>query len=497
MSHGGTLLILPEYVQQHARDRGDAIALTDGQNSRSLRDLADAMNRVAAALAGMGVQTGNHVCLLSGNSLWAYEVMLGIWRAGAVYTPLSPMLTADMLATQIADCGANILWVGQGCEDLAQSVAALRPMNLIHQGDALAAGGNPAGPARDDLATLIYSSGTTGTPKGILHSHAARLNMASSLEQCLHVDPQSCAIVATPPFTNGTMICLLPILLAGGRARLMKKFSVAEFCDIVRHERPSHVFLVPTLLRQLIHDPAFSSLDLSCFKAVISAGAPLAETLKQDLLAAFGTAFSELWGLTEGVASFISGVEMKQRITSVGRPLSGSELRLIDAEGREITDGVGEIVGRSTYLMSGYLNRQAETRAMEWRDDQGHIFLKTGDLGEIDGDGYLTLKGRLKDMIISGGINVYPQDLELLLMQHSDVVDAAVVGQADDKWGEVPVAHVLVKSGSPARAEDIRQWANSHLAKHQRLAGVVLRSTDFPRNALGKIVKSALKDQTP
>src|SRR5690606_19081974 len=209
-----------------------------------------------------------------------------------------------------------------------------------------------------------------------------------------------------------------------------------------------------------------------------------------------GHCFHEVWGFTEGVASVIFPDEVQRRPASVGRAFSGTEIRLIDEQGCELQPpATGELVGRSTMMMLGYLNRDDANEAIRWIDETGEVFLRTGDMGEIDAEGFITIRGRLKEMIISGGLNVYPTDLEAVLRQHPDVSDAAVVGVPHEKWGESPVAFVIACAGTSLDGAALLEWVNQRVAKHQRLMDLRLRTADFPRNSLGKVLKLELRKE--
>lgn len=327
---------------------------------------------------------------------------------------------------------------------------------------------------------IIYSSGTTGKPKGIVHSHAARMAMAQATAKDLRFPDNGRALILTPPHSNGTLICLLPAVLVGGALVLAERFDPRQIITLIGRQRVTHAFMVPTMLQQIVDVLPAGSNELDSIQTLVSAGAPLAPPLKARLVAMFGDRFAELWGLTEGVASLIRGSEMVVRPDSVGRPLSGTALRIAGDE------PTGEIIGRSPYLMTGYQGRADEG----WADEAGERWLRTGDIGEIDEAGYLRLRGRMKDMIISGGLNIYPQDIEAELCRHPAVRDAAVVGVPDPHWGETPIG--FVETSQAVEMEVLLQWANERLARHQKLRRI-LAVDRFPRNALGKPLKDELK----
>ena len=250
------------------------------------------------------------------------------------------------------------------------------------------------------------------------------------------------------------------------------------------------------MCRAILDHPDVGTADFTCFECALTAGAPMPEQMKIDVRKLTGDHLYELWGLTEGVATVISPAEMTKRPQAVGRPIPGCDIRTIDDEARENTGrGAGEIVGWSTSLMDGYWNRPETSEELKWTSADGQWFIRTGDMGEIDEEGYLTLRGRAKDMIISGGLNVFPIDIESVLLEHAEVADVTVVGCPHEHWGETPVAFVIPREGSTVRPDELKDWTDKRLAKFERLADVVLRKQDFPRNTLGKVIKNQLRDE--
>jgi acyl-CoA synthetase (AMP-forming)/AMP-acid ligase II len=347
------------------------------------------------------------------------------------------------------------------------------------------------------LANIIYSSGTTGTPKGIAHTHGARWQFGC-MGSTLGMKASSRTLLTTPPHSNGTWLMLLSTLLVGGTIILVPAFDANLVVQLIERHRPTHALLVPTMCRTLLDRAGIGATDFGSFECVLTAGAPMPRQMKEDLRRLTHDHLYELWGLTESLATVISPGEMASHPDSVGRPTPGSELRTIDSNGRENTgQGPGEIVGRSNHLMRGYWNRPDANREITWTSDDNEIFLRTGDIGEIDDDGYLILRGRAKDMIISGGFNIFPVDLEAVLLESKAVRDAAVVGCADEKWGETPVAFVILHEHAVMDSEALKIWANARLAKYQRISKVILTRVDFPRNTLGKVLKNELSYRLP
>jgi acyl-CoA synthetase (AMP-forming)/AMP-acid ligase II len=241
--------------------------------------------------------------------------------------------------------------------------------------------------------------------------------------------------------------------------------------------------------------PDFDDYDLSSYRLKFSTSAPFAAELKADILKRWPGGLVEFYGMTEGGGTCaLAAHEFPDKLHTVGRPMPGHDVRLIDEDGREVAQGqVGEVVGRSAGMMSGYHNRPDKTSEAEWWSPDGQRFIRTGDVGRFDEDGFLTLMDRKKDMIISGGFNIYPSDLEAELARHEAVLESAVVGVPSDRWGETPVAFVALKPGVSASADEIKAWLNARVGKTQRLADLRLVGA-LPRSHIGKVLKRELRD---
>jgi long-chain acyl-CoA synthetase len=339
---------------------------------------------------------------------------------------------------------------------------------------------------------LIYSSGTTGTPKGIVQSHKMRWG---------HVNrgggsgygPNSVTLLSTPLYSNTTLVSFFPTMALGGCAVLMEKFEVAKYLDLAQRHKVTHTMLVPVQYRRIMEYADFGKFDLSSFVMKFCTSAPFSAALKADILARWPGGLIEYYGMTEGGGGCVLiAHEHPDKLATVGRPLPGVDVHLIDEDGNEVATGeIGEIVGRSGSVMNGYWNRPDATEAAIWRNAEGVEFIRTGDVGRFDADGFLTLMDRRKDMIISGGFNIYPSDLEAVVLAHPAVADVAVVGVPSDAWGETPVAFVVPQG--EADAEEIRNWANAKVGKTQRLSAIKLVDS-LPRSAIGKVLKRELRD---
>jgi acyl-CoA synthetase (AMP-forming)/AMP-acid ligase II len=276
---------------------------------------------------------------------------------------------------------------------------------------------------------------------------------------------------------------------------MMPMFNPEDFLKTVQEQQCTHTFMVPTQFQAIIDHPDFDKYDLSSLRIVVCAGAILPLPLKKRLLEKLGNVLMELYGLTEGVGTTLKPEEMRTKTGSVGTPISGTEIRIIDDDGREVAVGKpGEIVGIGPGGTEGYHNRPDATREIIWKDEIGRTFIRTGDMGRFDEDGFLYILDRKKDMIISGGINVFASDIEEVFLQHDDVRDVAVIAVPHDKWGETPLALVIRKDAAQGSEEELKEWANAKLAKHQKVRQLQFCEEDFPRNALGKVLKRQLRE---
>lgn len=492
---------LSEQVAIHGKFRANDIALQYGDHQISWSAYDTSGNKIGQRLMSAGIEKGDRIAMVVNNHSWAHELLLGIWRAGAVAVPLSPMLDASSLARMLSDAGAKFVFSSSDYDELViQATSA--GITHIPEGDSFRSwlGESPDDAPKveltaEDLAVIIYSSGTTGTPKGIAHNHASRHSFASGFAAEFRFQSRSVALSSIPMHSNGAWLSWSPAMWIGARTVILPTFTPEAFIKAVKKHSPTHGFIVPTMAKALLTHPEIEHAGLDCFEVAITAGSPMPEATYNKINQLTGNALYELWGLTEGVATVITPPEKLERPCSVGRPMLGCDIRLIDAHDNDVTfSGVGEIVGRSAGQMSGYWNRQDANTDLLWRSKEGKSYLRTGDLGEFDCNGYLTLRGRTKDMIISGGLNVYPVDIEALLIRHDAVSDATVIGVEDEKWGETPVAFVILTATyEHTNPDTLLAWANKQLATHQRLSKLLIHTGDFPRNTLGKVVKPQLK----
>jgi acyl-CoA synthetase (AMP-forming)/AMP-acid ligase II len=422
-----------------------------------------------------------------------------------VVAPLAPGVTPASLQGMLRDADARLLFMDASVRDtVGPTEADAIPRIALDDSDAgtpfsqwLAPVGTQPQPVTipPELPfNIIYSSGTTGEPKGIVQPHSMRWAYSKRAANYGY-GPDTVTLLSTPLYSNTTLVVFFPTLTYGGTVVLMPKFDALAWLQLAEKERVTHTMLVPVQYQRLMARPEFDTFDLSSFRFKFSTSAPFAPALKADVLKRWPGGLVEFYGMTEGGGSCILEAHVYlDKLHTVGKPAQGHDIRLIDDAGHEVAPGeAGEVVGHSPGMMKGYHKRPDKTREAEWFDPQGKRFIRTGDVGRFDADGFLTLFDRKKDLIISGGFNLYPSDLETVLRQHPAVQDAAVVGVPSEQWGETPVAFVVLKAGQRVEAGELKAWANERLGKTQRLAD--LRFTDeLPRSAIGKVLKRELRD---
>jgi acyl-CoA synthetase (AMP-forming)/AMP-acid ligase II len=502
-------VMLPDVVALHGKWRAARTALIEGGRRLTWRKFERETARAANGLAMLGLSSGDRIAVLMDNSLEMVVLLFGILRFGAVAVPLNVSISDAAVARMIEDADARAVFASRRhCrrvdELCAQSETVARAVRVALGGEdfgwtefhAWLAEQSPEWHATVDPAqecNIIYSSGTTGVPKGIVHTHGSRMHWAVDLALVLRYRSDCVTLCSLGLFSNITWVAMLCTVLVGGTMVVMPSFDAAAAIELIARERISHGTFVPVQLQRLLAVPNLERLDLSSLDALMCCGSPLAPDIKREFPRRFNCHLIELYGLTEGLCTILAPEDFESKIESVGKPFIGTDLRIIGEDDQEVPQGeTGEIVGLSPLLMSGYHGNDAASREATWTDGRGRRWLRTGDLGRLDAGGFLYIVDRKKDMILSGGQNIYPADIEAVMRTHPGVADVAVVGVRSLQWGETPVAVVVPAPNAPLLEQVLVEWTNARVGKQQRIRRVLCRAS-LPRNANGKVLKRELR----
>ncbi|WP_379553459.1 class I adenylate-forming enzyme family protein [Qipengyuania sp. DGS5-3] len=487
----------------NAAAQPDALALRDDTGDLSWAELHDRVERIAAKLIETGLERGQSVAILGTSSSNYALVFLAAVRAGGVAAPLTTSASPDQLKGMAADSGARHIFIDRRkLNELGDD--CFPSMEQIMLDEELEGWMAPEGarapefrPQPSDPFNIIYSSGTTGTPKGIVHSHQMRWRQfASTAASYLEGGLEVRSLASTPLYSNTTMVAFLPPLLAGGTVRVMGKFDCARWLDHAQSDRTNVTMLVPVQYQRLMDYADFEKFDLSSLALKYCTSAPFSAELKSEVLQRMPGGLIEIYSMTEGgVVCLLACHEFPDKLHTVGRPAPGSELKVLDDDDNPVAPGeAGNLIGLSQTMMAGYKNQPDKTREGYWTDPEtGIAWQRMGDIGRVDDDGFVELVGRAKDMIISGGFNIYPVDLEDALTEEDSVAEAAVIGVPSKRWGETPVGFVRLRDDE-ADVAAILAAVNARLGKTQRLA-LLHAIEEMPRSHIGKLLKTELRDE--
>jgi long-chain acyl-CoA synthetase len=490
-----------------------ALVWDEGRGRRTYRELNERADALASALAsGLGVQRGDRVALMMYNGPTLLETMFGIWKAGATVVPLNARFTPDEVAYHVADSASTVLIGGR---DFAAQLIEMRPRieagTLVLEGggegaidlDGIAAAHAGQAPpqvdvADDDVAWIAYTSGTTGRPKGAMLTHGCLSFVAVSwLADLQRLEPEDVGLYAAP-LTHGAGIMALAFTMKACTQVLLQPtgFDPARFLATIARERVTHTWLVPTQVKMVLDHPGLDQADLSTLQTIVYGGAPMHVEHLKEAIRRIGPVFVQLFGQTETpmTATYLRREEHivdgpgSERLASCGHVRSGMEVAILDAEDRRLPPGeIGEICVRGPAVMKGYWQRPeatAETLRNGW--------LHTGDIGRLDDHGYLYIMDRSKDMLISGGLNVYPREIEEVLLRHPGVTEVAVIGVPNEQWGETAMAVVVCADGAQVTEADLKDFASEHLAPYKKPRAFEFVAS-LPKTTYGKIDKKALR----
>ena len=501
----GTLL------PRHARYRPDHLCLAVGDERLSYRQFNTRVNALANALLAGGIAKGDKVAAILPNGV---ELMTLYWAAakiGVVFVPMSLLLRAPGLETLLRNSDSVMVFADAAFVDDFETIRSNLPAIaddryvLVGEADtqlryrsydelvADASADNPpdAKLGDDDPYNIMYTSGTTGAPKGIVHTHYVRANYCTHFASAFRMKPESIVLHAGSIVFNGAMLDLMPWMFVGCTYILHESFDAECVIRDIAAEKVTHIVMVPSQIIALLDHSDFDPDSLQSLEMILSVGAPLLLEHKNRLNRALPNRFYELYGLTKGFMTVLDCNDALRKTGSVGVPPPFYEMRIVDSDGNECAIGeTGEICGRGPLMMPGYYKRPDLT-------DEAIVngWLHTGDAGYIDEDGYLFLVDRLKDIILSGGVNVYPHVIEEVMSTHPAVAEVAVFGIPNDKWGEVPVAAVILRQGQSVGATVLVEWTNQRVdAKFQRIADVFVMEA-FPRNVAATTLKREICEQ--
>lgn len=469
-----------------AGDFGSAPALRDDHDALDHRGLDARTEAFADQLRDRGIGAGDVIAVMLPNRIELLIAIFGAWRLGAVVTVVNPAFTASEAAYQLEDSGARLA-IAENRDDL--------PIPTLDVSEMRTEATSPVEPhplQLHDLAFLIYTSGSTGRPKGVMLDHANVEAMTSQIVDHAELTAADHCLLFLPLFhANALMVSAIPPLRVGGQVSILRSFSPTTFFDEVERLRPTYFSGVPAVFAMLTALPAEVQPDTSSLRFVVCGAAPVSAELLEACQRRYGFELIEGYGLTEATCgSAINPLHGVRKLGTVGPAVDGQQIRIVDEDGDDQPPGEpGEILIAGPTVMRGYLGRPEETA-----ETVVDGWLHTGDVGTLDGDGYLSIVDRIKDMIIRGGENLYPKEIEAVIGGVDGVLESAVVGRPDGVMGEVPVAHVVTHPDATVTEEQILDHCRQHLMRVKVPVEVHLVA-ELPRNPVGKIDKPALREQ--
>ena len=490
-------------LRNHAAQTPAAPCLTFRDETLSFGEMDARASRVANALTAQGVHPGDRVAMIARNTPAHFELLFGCAKAGAIFLPVNWRLSAREIAGILGDGAPALVIVEDDLQSLLTETTSL-PATIELGGysawrDAGAAGDDGRQPFPDDPLLILYTSGTTGLPKGAVLSHDNLSYLARMAQELWGFTASSVNLVAGPLFHIGGIGYAMTGLSQGGHTVLMQQVVPAEIVAAMCEHRVTHGFFVPTVIQMLLEVPGVADMNLTSLERILYGAAPIGEAVLKRAMEVFGCGFSHAYGMTETAGTVVTLAPedhdpdgpRAHRLRSCGLPMPWNELALIDpATGKPVATGeVGEIRIRSKVNMLGYWNKPEETAKAITPDG----WLCTGDAAWQDADGYVYIHDRFKDMIVSGGENIYPTEIENVLYDHPGVAAVAVIGVPHERWGETPRAFVVARAGMQPTEAELIDFARERLARYKCPTSVAF-VTALPQNASGKILKKEMRD---
>ena len=488
------LMHLAALPDERAASHPGGPCLADEDRELDNAAFAAEVRRVSHALVEMGIGRGDVVAVVLPNSVELVTIMFAAWRLGAALTPVNPALTRPEVQYQLADSGARLVVADDSSLSKVEGgVAGVCVVDeLLRRDDATDV--MPRRTELDELALMIYTGGTTGRPKGVMLDHANLVATAAMIVDWFEMTAADRCLLVLPLFhVNGIMVSVVSPLVAGGSTVIAPRFNPKTFWDLVERVRPTYFSAVPTIYAMLTGLPPEVRPDTASLRCAVCGAAPMPAAAIHAFEDRYGVRILEGYGQSEGtVVTTANPLTGLRKPGTVGLPLPGQEVRVVGTHDEPLPPGqVGEVTVRGPNVMRGYLGKPKET-AETLRGG----WLHTGDLGRFDEDGYLVLVDRLKDMIIRGGENIYPKEIEDALHTHPSVLEAAVVGRPDPLFGEEPVAFVVLRPGLTVEPDELIEHCQSVLAKF-KVPRAVFIETNLPQTSIGKIAKPVLRERIP
>ncbi|WP_096200686.1 class I adenylate-forming enzyme family protein [Bacillus sp. FJAT-45350] len=502
--------LLVDFLEKQSEKHSNKNSILFYEDTYTYSELNSLVSRFATGLfTNFGIKKGDVVAIQSSNSVEYVITLFACWRIGATLTPLNPALKSEEIHFQLENSEAKcFIYEGYIGDKAREAVKLLekRVLQIVFNGTKLkdelefteVFESNSLLPKDEiisinEIGLIIYTSGTTGKPKGVMLTHSNIIEMVYMSISSLELTEEDRSFLILPLFhVNGIIFTLTSVLMVGGSAVIRKKFVLDEFLSCIEQYKPTFTSAVPTIYGMLANLPKNeeNKYNLQSLRFGICGAAPVSLNLFERFESRYPFKLIEGWGLSEGTcATTLNPIDGKRKVGSIGRVLTGQQLQVVDEEGSEVPTGEkGELIIKGPNVMQGYLKRDDETKKT-LKDG----WLYTGDIGYKDEDGFFYIVDRKKDLIIRGGMNIYPKQIEEILYQIPEVLEAAVVGVPDELYGEEVLAYVVLREKATISEDDIIHYCQKRMANY-RCPKKVIKLTELPKNAVGKITKGPLRD---